>query len=248
MTEVGCDYVRRYMGAFLDHGERVRFDLQAVSEHVADCTDCHAGLTRFFRTVELPDSEYLKETIDELALALYNLAKAIIRDLPASGPDDETEGVHITEEGGGSVDENLEAGREMIDDAEDFTGSSRVGGMDLEELRGVLQSPDVSRIMRIDLALDIFARVTSMPSRYESEAWNWMGVLFCQKGELDRAEGVFLRVLGARSPARNVRSLARCNLSYVHQQRGELDLAIREATVRSRLAAARRTLRGRLSS
>lgn len=229
MSEIGCSYVRSYLEAFLDKGSRRQFSLQAIGDHVASCAGCYEALSRFFRTVELPEPEYLRETIDELALALYNLAKAIIRDRPASGPDDDTEGVCITEAGGGSEVENLEAGQEMIEDAEDYVGSSVVGGMDLEELRGFLQDAEMSRVMRIDLARSIFHRVVTMPSRYESRAWNWIGVLDCLKEDFDSAEGAFRKVLQAADGAPNVRSHAQCGLSYVLKQRGDLDGAIRAA-------------------
>ena len=225
----GCGYVKSYLDRFLDEGARSAMDLGRIGGHVGSCPSCYANLRHFFHTVELPESSYLRETIDELALALYNLAKAIIRDLPPTGPDDVTDNVIITEEGGGSVDENVQIGCEMIDDAEDYAGSSFVGEMDLEELRATLEDAEGSRVMRIDLALGIFARVTPLASRYLYEAWNWIGVLHSQKNELDQAEIAFTKVLRAPDGARNVRSWAHCNLSYIYKHRGDLDRAIKSA-------------------
>ena len=229
MDTGSCGYVIRYLDAFLDREARSTFEVEAISSHVSSCPACYQRLSVFFRTVELPESAYLRETIDELALALYNLAKAVIRDLPPASQDDNTENVIITEEGGGSVHENLSAGVEMIEDAQDYAGSRSVAGMDLDALRDLLENTDTGRVLRIDLALDLFRRVTALPSRYEAEAWNWVGVLCTQKEDFDAAEEAFSRVLAAPDGARNTRSWAHCNLGYVHKHRGDLDRAIRSA-------------------
>ncbi len=120
MNRAGCDAVARYLDLFLKEGGRAAAELDRVSEHVGTCPVCYARLSNFFRTVELPESSYLRETIDELALALYNLAKAVIRDRPARSEAEATENLRITEPGGGSAEENVQAGVEMIEDAEDY--------------------------------------------------------------------------------------------------------------------------------
>ncbi len=229
MSAAGCDYVSRYLERFLDEGVRGGVDLEQVSAHVGACAGCWARLSHFFRTIELPESGYLRETIDELALAFYNLAKAIIRDRPPEGPGDATETVRITEEGGGSEAENVEAGQEMIADAEDFTGSSSVLGLDLDDLREQLQEAGTARELKVEMALRLFRRITGMKSRYLEKAWNWIGVLHYQKGDLGEAEAAFLKVLAASDGAREVRSFAHCNLAYVFKHRGDLDRAIRSA-------------------
>ena len=229
MSSESCESVGRYLDAFLDRGAREGVDLDRISAHVSGCASCYERFSTFFRTMELPESSYLRETLDDLALALYNLGKAIIRDRPPVNPDDVTENVVITEEGRDGIDENLEAGVETIEDAEDYTGSSVVEGADLEEVRRLLESAEDARRMRIDLALEIFRRVPPLGSRYTSEAWNWIGVLHCQKEEFEEAERAFMQVLRAPDGATNVRALTHCNLSYVFKARGEVDRAILSA-------------------
>src|SRR5262245_57573801 len=123
----GCDVVLGYLDRFLSGGPKASPDLERISDHVGTCPSCCARMASFFRTIELPESSYLRETIDELALAIYNLAKAVIRDRPAASADETTENLRITQPGGGSAEENVQAGSEMIDDAEDYVGSSKVG-------------------------------------------------------------------------------------------------------------------------
>ncbi len=225
----GCDEVRRYLDSFTDRRSKPPSDLEAVSDHVAACASCYSRLQSFFRTVELPESTFLRETLDELALSIYNLAKAIIRDRPPANARDSAENVRITEEGAGSEAENLQAGVEMIEDAEDYTGSSRVGDLALSELRDQLSSAEGAPGMKIDLALSLFRRLTTLQSRYLFKAWNWIGVLHYQKEDWSDAEQAFLRVLTAEDGAREVRSFAHCNLAYVHKHRGDLDRAVRAA-------------------
>lgn len=229
MGSSSCDYLTRYLDRFLDQAARERVDLTRISQHALTCPECYQRLRRFLHQVDLPESSFLRETLDELALALYNLGKAIIRDLPPRGPDDVTESVAITEKGGGSVDENRRAGVEMIEDAEDYAGSSRVGEMDLEELRQLIEDAEDTSRMRVDLALAIFEEIARLPSRYLYEAWNWIGVLHLQRGSLDRAEAALNEVTQAREGATNVRCFAHCNLGYLHKQRGDLDAAVLSA-------------------
>ena len=229
MTTSDCNQVATYLDRFLDEGARSRTDLDQISEHVSACPHCYTRLSHFFRTMELPESSYLRETLDELALALYNLGKAIIRDRPDLEPEPTTENVYITEPVEGSEGDNVRAGVEMIEDAEDYAGSSRVGGMDLDDLRGLLEDAETSRGMKIDLALQVFDPITRMDCRYRSEALNFIGVLNYQKEDLDRAEAAFLEVLASRDGARNVRALTHCNLSYVFKHRGDLERAVRSA-------------------
>lgn len=229
MSAAGCDYVSRYLDRFLDGGTRSGVDLEQVSDHVGTCPRCYVRLSHFFRTIELPESSYLRETIDELALSIYNLAKSVIRDRPPAGPDDATDNLRITVPGGGTETENVQAGVEMIDDAEDYAGSHRVAGVDLEALRSRLEDASTSRGMRIDLALGLFGCLTGLQSRYLAKAWNWIGALHLQKKDFDAAEAAFLKVLAAEGGDREVRSFAHCNLAYVFKQKGDLDRAIRSA-------------------
>jgi len=226
----GCDYVSRYLERWLDEGERSKLDLQVVGGHASGCPRCYTRLAHFFRSVDLPESSFLKETIDELAWSLLNLARAVMRD--GTVPDDEDEEtavLAITREGGGTADENVEAGNEMIDDCEDYAGSVKVGGTDLEEVRELLEDAERAHGLRVDLALALFRRVTELESRYEAEAWNWIGALEYRRERLDEAETAFLKVLSLDTGIREVRSFAHCTLAYIFKHRGDLDRAIRSA-------------------
>ena len=224
----GCDYVSRYLERWLDEGERSRIDLDQVGSHASACPLCYQRLSAFFRTIDLPESSYLKETIDELAFSLLNLARAIIRDGPEEG-EDASAVIAITREGGGSAEENVESGSEMIEDAEDYAGSARVGGMDLAELRAQLADIEQGAGLRNDLALDLFHRVAELKSRYEAEAWNWIGALHYGAERLDEAEAAFLKALSRRDGIHEVRSFAHCTLAYIFKHRGDLDRAVLSA-------------------
>ena len=229
MSLKNCDLVSRYLESFLDKASRSTFDLQRVSDHVSGCFSCLGRFNAFFRTMELPESAYLTETLDEMAKALYNLGKAIIRDRPPVNDDDVTENVVITEQGGGSVQENIEVGEEMIEDAEDYAGSSHVQGTDLEQVRELMSDAESSRKMRLDVALQIFSQVSTLETSHTSKAWNWVGVLHLQKEEFDQAEAAFRRALAAPDGAMEVRAKAHCNLGYVYKNRGDLDRAIKSS-------------------
>lgn len=226
MTRPGCDDVSRYLEKFLDQGPTTGVDLNLLTDHAEACRDCYDRLAEFFRTVELPESSYLRETLDELALALFNFARAVIRDRPS---DPDTENVRITLQGGGSADENIAAGREMIEDAEDYVGSSSVGGMDLNEVRELLDHGDSPEVRRTELALGIFERLTTMQSRYTAEAWNWLGVLLYQKERFPAAERAFRHLLALPDGAPAARAFANVNLAWVLKQQNDLSEAIKHA-------------------
>jgi len=217
------------MERWLDEGHGAGVDLRQMGSHATTCAACYQRLSAFFRTVELPESSYLKETIDELAYSLLNLARAIIRDLPPDTEEPETAIITITRDGGGSAEDNVESGHEMIDDAEDYTGTAQVGDLDLARLRGLLADAKGGELLRGELALDLFMCVTRMESRYEAEAWNWIGALHYGRERLDEAEAAFLKVLSLSEGITEVRSFAHCTLAYIFKHRGDLDRAVRAA-------------------
>ncbi|MAG57018.1 MAG: hypothetical protein CMJ83_12050 [Planctomycetes bacterium] len=236
-TPNGCNAVSRYLERWLDEGARSQVDLDQIGQHATQCPLCYARLADFFRTIELPESSYLRETMDELALSVLNLARAIVRDrLSAADDEDDNAVLAITDPGGGSAEENVESGHEMLDDAEDFSGSSVVGGLDLRDVRALLADAEKAKDMRIDLSLDLFRRVTELESRYEAEAWNWIGALHYRQERLDEAEAAFVKVLSLTTGIEEVRAFAHCTLSYIFKHRGDLDRAIREARRSSVLA------------
>lgn len=202
--------------------------LDRIGTHAAQCPSCYTRLTRFFKTVELPESGFIKETLDELALSLYNLGRAIIRDRPPE-EEDQAAVLHITEEGGGSAQENVASGVEMIEDAEDYAGSTMVHGVDLEALRDLLDDAETAQGMREELARRVFGRITEMECRYVGKAWNWIGALHYGAEQFDDAEVAFKQVLALGDAAREVRAFAHCSLSYIQKHRGDLDAAIKSA-------------------
>lgn len=219
-----CDLVAKWMSRFV--ASQGTATLAEISAHADACVACQERLARFFHTAELPESSYLRETVDELALALLNLARALIRDEPGT---EETENVRITEEGGGSVEENRSAGAELIADAEDYSGTHRVGGVDLEQVRGELDATEERRARRTDLARALFRRITGLDCRSRAKAWNWLGVLHYQREEFQEAEAAFLAALAEPQGARDARAFAHCNLAYVYKHRGDLDRAVKSA-------------------
>lgn len=231
-----CQRVSAYVSRFLDEGPVGGGDMGDIGDHAARCPSCYARLSAFFKTVELPESRFLEESIDELAFSLYNLARALIRERKHDGEEDEQAVIQVTEEGGGTAAENLEVGTEMLDEVEDFSGSTFVHGMNLGELRGLLQDAETAEQMREDLALQVFHRITEMRCRYVARAWNWIGALNYQRQRFDDAESALRRMLQIEEDNRDARAYAHCTLSYIHKHRGELDEAIRSARRSSVLA------------
>lgn len=224
---IGCNQVSRFLDGFLQSRNRDDAELNALSAHAGECSACRERLARFFHTVELPESTYLRETVDELAFTILNLARALIRDDPDGAS---TENVRITESGGGTADENLSASDELLGDAEEFTGSTDIGGLNLEEVRADLEGVQASRkAHRIDLALKLFHRITTLSCRHHDKAWNWIGVLRYQREEFAAAEEAFQKVLSDPAGARDARAFAHCNLAYAQKHLGDLDRAVRSA-------------------
>jgi hypothetical protein len=121
-----CGDVAAYLDAFLDHEARARFDTAALSGHAGACAACATRLAGFFRVLELPESAYLRETLDELAIAMHGLALAVIRE--RQDPEANTDNLVPVAAPEGAADELARQGTEMADDAEDWAGSSRVAG------------------------------------------------------------------------------------------------------------------------
>lgn len=232
-----CGVVAGYLDRFLTSGKLERDDLNAIALHAGGCSSCYQRMSDFFRLAPLPDSSFLRETLDELAGSLLNLARAVIRDRPPQGGEDEASGVRITDPGGGSAEDNLELGAEMIEEAEDYSGSSLVGTHDLRELKRLLADAEQARGLRIDLALQIFSWVTRLDCRYHAQAWNWIGALLYKKGSFGDSKRAFLQALGQPEGQQDVRSFANCTLAYIYKHEGDLDRAVAAAHRSQTLAA-----------
>ena len=230
-----CRAVSDYLNRLADSQGSFKLDLNQIAEHAGGCSWCYSRLSSFFRTASIPESSYLKETLDELAWSLLNLGRAMVRDR-AKSEDDAAAGVQITTDGGGSAEDNVELGSEMIDDVADFAGSSVIGATNLEELRDLLEHAEEGQKLRIDLAIDIFRQVTSLDCRYHAQAWNWIGALLYKNGDFVEAQTAFLSALGCRENFTEVRSFAHCTLAYIYKQQGDFDRAVKSAVRSSALA------------
>jgi tetratricopeptide (TPR) repeat protein len=226
-----CDYVKRYLEVFLDEGARKAFDLEKVSEHVRLCSPCYDQLTGFFRTIELGPSSYLKETVDELCVAMYRLAGSILRE--RKDPDDNTENVvPVAGSTGGSSREHVRHGHEMISDVEDFTGSGEVSGHDLDDVRRLLDSSQSKEERKVDLAIVLCEEISRFQTRHRASALNLLGVLRLWRSRLKEAEAAFLQALSepdVDEDSRIARASALCNLGYAQQLNGDLDKAVKSA-------------------
>jgi hypothetical protein len=224
---MSCDYVKRYLDGFLDEGTRSAFDVEKVSEHVRLCSPCYDLLGRFFRTIDLAPSTYLKETIDELCVAMYRLAGAVLRE--RRDPEDNTENV-VPVSGGtaGSAHDHAEHGQEMIEDVEDFVGSGDVGGRELGVVRRLLDQAERTEERKVDLAILLCEEIARFPTRHRASALNLLGVLRLWRNRLKEAEAAFLQALSEPDfddDSRIARASALCNLGYAQQLNGDLEKA-----------------------
>jgi hypothetical protein len=224
---MNCDYVKRYLDAFLDEGSRSRFDVEKVSEHVRLCSPCYDLLARFFRQIEISPSSYLKETLDELCAAMYRLAGAVLRE--RKDPEDNTENViRVSGTDSGSAEEHVAHGHEMIADVEDYVGSADLEGRDLGEVRRVLDQAERNEERKVDLAIVLCEEIARFPTRHRASAFNLLGVLRLWRNRLKEAEAAFLRALSepdVDDDSRIARASALCNLGYAQQLNGDLENA-----------------------
>ena len=222
----GCKAVEAYLDRFLQSGSVDLKSLDRVAMHAGECSTCYAQLANFFRTAPKPDDSFLRETIDELADSLLNFARALMRDRRDPETEAATSGLRIMDDGGGSAEDNLELGTEMIEEAEDFTGSSMVHGFNLIELRRLLEDAERGLGLRVDLALQIFRWAASLEGRSKSRAWNWVGALHYKRGQFEEAKAAFLSALASRENETEVRSFVHCSLAYTYKHLGDLDRAV----------------------
>jgi tetratricopeptide (TPR) repeat protein len=224
---MSCDYVTRYLDGFLEEATRSTFDVEAVSEHIRLCSPCYDRLSRFFRTIELPESSYLKETIDELCVAMYRLAGAVLRE--RKDPEDNTENV-VPVSGGaaGTSRDHVEHGHEMIADVEDYVGTDEVGGQNLGVVRKLFDQAERNEERKVDLAAVLCEEIARFPTRHRASALNLLGVLRLWRNRVAEAENAFVQALGEPDhddDSRIARASALCNLGYAQQLRGDVEKA-----------------------
>lgn len=225
-----CSDVRAYLDVFLDKGKRASFDVDAISAHASSCPECGQRLAAFFHVLELPESAFLRETLDELAIAMHGLALAVIRE--RHEPDANTDNLVPVDAPVGAAGDLARQGNEMVDDAEDWVGSTEVAGHDMGQFRDVLDSATATRERKLDVAARICESVSRLATRHLPRSLNLLGAVRLWKSDLDGAEEAFLRSLACRDPdedGRRAQMFAHVNLGYVHRQRGQFDKAVAAA-------------------
>ncbi|HYC76960.1 MAG TPA: tetratricopeptide repeat protein [Planctomycetota bacterium] len=230
MTDgLNCGLVDRYLDRFLNKEGRDAASLEAVSAHVGACPACYERMARFFRTIDLPESTFLRETIDELCAAMYELAQGVLRE--RKDPDVNTDNM-VSTFSKESVSRAADDSRGMLDDAEDFVGEAGVGDVRFEDVRSLIERAETSREKKLDLARVLCEGVLRFETRHLAAASNLLGVIHLWQNRPDDAEQSFLRTLAA--PARDqddrvFKAFAHCNLAYLSHQKGDLQGAVRSA-------------------
>jgi len=221
-----CGDVAAYLDAFLDHEARARFDVASLSEHAGGCASCATRLAGFFRVLEIPQSAYLRETLDELAIAMHGLALAVIRE--RVDPEANTDNMVPVAAPEGASEDLARQGAEMVDDAEDWAGSSRVSGHDMAEFRDVIDDAARSRERKLDVAAKVCEAASRVATRHLPRVLNLLGAVRLWQSDVDAAEAAFLRTLACRDAdedGRRAQVFAHVNLAYVQRQRRRWDAA-----------------------
>jgi tetratricopeptide (TPR) repeat protein len=227
--EAGCDDVARYLDRFAKATARAAPSLEAVAEHVRSCGGCYERMSRFFRTMELPPATFLKETLDELCGAMYQLAVGVLRE--RVDPEVSTENV-VSVYTKGSAKDAAADGRDMLNDAEDFAGEPTVGDVALDDVRGLLDRAEMSKEKKLDMARLLCEQIVRFDSRHTAVACNLLGVIHHWQGRHDEAERAYLRTLAApvrETSDRSFKAFAHCNLAYVSGERGDFKAAAASA-------------------
>ncbi len=102
-----------------EHLERFKggqgaLDADAISEYIKSNPDCHDRVAEFFRLIDVPESEYLQETLDELTENIYNLCKALVKEGPEEKKQDH-ETIRFIEEPE-AADHYIDEGDEIVAD------------------------------------------------------------------------------------------------------------------------------------
>lgn len=220
-----CGYVASYLEELEKFGSnRSAHDLDRISAHVNGCASCHEQLKSFFHLVGAPESDYLRETVDDLTEAIYNLVKALIK-RPGDQNRSDYENVRFLTEPE-DPDRYVEESAEMIDDVQDYTGSDTFNGESMEGIRNLIEnSPADFRFARM-----LLQKAVDLDGRHSLDCRNLKGILYLEEERFDEAEAEFRGVVGAKpndNYGRTVQVHALSNLAYVYRVRGDLDRAIR---------------------
>jgi hypothetical protein len=223
--DADCDLVTRYLDRFLAADARDASALESVASHVRACASCYDRLSHFFRTIELPPSTFLRETIDEMCAAIYQLAKGVIRE--RVDPEVNTDNI-VSVSTRGSAKKAAAEGRGLVDEAEDFVGEAKVGDVAFETVRELIDRAEMSREKKLDLARLLCEQILRFDTRHVALASNLLGVIHLWQDRRDDAERAFLRTLAAPAKTveeRDFKAFAHCNLGYVSLMKGDLKSA-----------------------
>jgi tetratricopeptide (TPR) repeat protein len=222
MTAQDCARVQTYLETFGRKGTEAD-DVDRISDHVKSCAACFRRVGDFFRLMTPPTTGYLKESIDDLTLSVYNLVKAILKKAPADPGEEKHENLKFTQEPG-DADQYVKDGAECIDDVEDYLGTDQVRGQSIETLRALMEQSHKQ------LAMDLLQKGVDLGGLYSWDCRNLQGVLHLYGGRLDDAERSFAQVVTAvheDSYVRTVQAHSMINLAYVYQGKGRYDDAVK---------------------
>ncbi|MEZ6195268.1 MAG: tetratricopeptide repeat protein [Planctomycetota bacterium] len=232
-----CDRVVAYLES-VEGGTEV-FDHEKVSAMIGGCPSCVARVADYFKVLEVPESGYLDETLDDLTLALYNLVKALMkRDEarePAAGDAERRHGNVLFVDEPGDADEHAQDGDEMIDDVQDYVGRDEVRGASMEGIRRLIEESQA----RFEAAEVLLRKAAELDGRFSLDCLNLLGILHLERGENAEAEATFREIIrrgGGDLEARKVQVHAMNNLSFLCVARTDVDEAINWAR-RSRALA-----------
>ena len=221
---IDCTHVASYLDSFGKPSANAA-EVDGISEHVRDCRACFHRVADFFRLLKAPDTGYLRETIDDLTLAIYNLVKSLLLHTPPETDDDRRENLRFSRDPG-EASQYIRDGAEAIDDVEDFLGSDNMQGESMESIRADL----VQSHRR--LTAKLLQRGVDLGGLYSLDCRNLQGVLHLYAERLDEAERAFSAVVTAAVVDPYIRSVQVCsmlNLAYVYQRKRRFDDAVKWA-------------------
>ena len=222
-----CQFVESYLGRF--ESGTSDFEHDSVSDHVKLCSTCYDRMSSFFRVLEVPETGYLQETLDDLTLSIYNLAKALMRQEPPEDSPSKTNHdnvIFVTQPE--DAQQYVAQGVEITEDVQDFTGKDEFRGESMDRVRNLIEN---SR-REIDLILSLLDRGIELAGRYSWDCHNLKGILLVSDDRLDDAAREFRAVIAAPKVDAYLRSVqvhAMNNLSFLCSQQGQSDDAIRWA-------------------
>ncbi len=208
-------------------------DAQAISDYIKANPDCHDRVAEFFRVIDVPESEYLQETLDELTENIYNLCKALVNESPADQQQDH-ENIRFLEQPE-AVEHYIDEGDEIVADVQDYTGHDQVRGASMDNLRDTMQRSK----SEFDLVISLLQRGIDLDGRWSADCRNLKGILHLSKEQTEEAEVCFRDVIAMRGVdlyLRTVQVHAMNNLSFVCCVKKRMDEAVKLA-VRSKVLA-----------